>query len=231
MLSKNQSAEAVNFFKIAQRKYPKERDSYIYLAIAYEQQNSYIEAIDVLSEGLFRLGPNDQLYYNMGNCYFGLKNFPQAAQYYTFTINQNQDYSNAYLNRANANVHMVKYQDAIDDYTIFLQLKPDDPQREEILKMIELLRRRLAQPQSGGFFAGQGGSGGSGGWGSGYGSGGWNGGSGGTSFAGENGVASSGSLLDEVLNSFADVPKDTQNANIRPNSEVEDNYELEFELE
>lgn len=225
MLSKNQSAEAVNFFKIAQRKYPKERDSYIYLAIAYEQQNSYIEAIDVLNEGLFRLGPNDQLYYNMGNCYFGLKNFPQAAQYYTFTINQNQNYSNAYLNRANAHVHMVKYQDAIDDYTIFLKQKPDDPQREEILKMIELLKKRLSTQGSAAFWGGTASGGGGGVWNGGY------GGYGGSSFSGEQANGSSSSLLDEVLNSFGAVPKDIENANVRPDSEVEDNYELEFELE
>lgn len=148
MLANNQSAEAINYFKIALEKDKKDRDLYIFLAIAYEQQNSYIEAIEVLTQGIFVLGPDDQLYYNLGNCYFGLKNYGQAAQYYSFAINRNQEFSNAYLNRANANVHLVAYQDAIDDYTIFLQQQPEDAQREQIIKMIELLRRKKAEAEN-----------------------------------------------------------------------------------
>ena len=47
------------------------------------------------------------------------------------------------LNRANTRVHLVKYPEAITDYETYLRLKPDTWQREEIEKLIALLRQSI----------------------------------------------------------------------------------------
>lgn len=220
LLTRNRSAQAVDYFRQAVENHPQEKESYLFLAIAYEQQNSYIEAIAVLNLALFRLGPDHQLYYNLGNCYYGLTNYGEAAQHYTFAINHDPDYAEAYLNRANSNVKLRQYQAAIDDYTIYLQLRPEDEQEEAIIKMIELLRQK-AEMQS---FGGN-----TGDCPPGYYGGGGGGGSGGSGGSGSGGTGNN--QLDDVLKSFDDLENDTENMNIRPEGEVEDDYDLEFDIE
>ncbi len=225
LLSENRSSEAVDYFRTAIDDFPKEKNAYIYLAIAFEQQNDYIEAIGVLNLGLVRLGQDSDFYYNLGNCYFALGNWAQAISHYDFAINRNSDYSNAYLNRGNSNVKLYHYSAAINDYTIFLELAPNDPQREEVIRMIELLRKR---PDGSPW--GQGGSG-TGGGGSGSGGSGGSGGGSGSGAGGSGGGAGSGLNLDDLLNSIADINKETDSLNINPDGSVEDNYDVEFDIE
>jgi hypothetical protein len=46
-----------------------------------------------------------------------------------------------YLNRANARLQLQSWDGALTDYTIFLQLRPQDAQRPRIEEVIRLLQR------------------------------------------------------------------------------------------
>jgi len=83
----------------------------------------------------------DLMYYNMGNDMFARKDYAQAEQMYSEAISLNKNLADGYLNRANARLQLQSYDGAVDDYTVFLQLQPQDPQRPKIEELIRLLRQ------------------------------------------------------------------------------------------
>jgi tetratricopeptide (TPR) repeat protein len=120
---------------------PSNEKTYLYLGIIYQQLGDPQKAIEVLKRGLnVAAAFKDLFYYNMGNDFFSRKDFTSAEDSYTNAIATNHNLAEAYLNRANARLQMKKYGGALADYTLFLQLKPQDPQRPSIEKVMALLR-------------------------------------------------------------------------------------------
>ena len=64
---------------------------------------------------------------------------------YTKSIAQKDRFAEPYLNRANARLNLNNSQGALNDYVIYLKLKPQSSQRNEVEKMIELLRGFLGE--------------------------------------------------------------------------------------
>ena len=85
----------------------------------------------------------DLLYYNIGNNFFIRKEYSAAEEMYTSALAANARLPEASLNRANSRLALKSYEPAIADYTLFLQLRPDDPQRPKIEELIRLLRGSL----------------------------------------------------------------------------------------
>jgi tetratricopeptide (TPR) repeat protein len=117
---------------------------YLYLGIIYEQLQDSISAIDILRKGLLvAKNIKDLLYFNIGNNYFKQGDNTLADKNYTLAIAENSLLAAAYLNRANARIRLVKYPEAIEDYETYLRLEPDTWQREQIEKLIALLRQSI----------------------------------------------------------------------------------------
>jgi tetratricopeptide (TPR) repeat protein len=83
----------------------------------------------------------DLFYYNMGNDFFSRKEFASAEESYNNALAANHNLAEGYLNRANARLQLQNFGGALGDYTIFLQLAPQDPQRPSIEKLMALLRQ------------------------------------------------------------------------------------------
>ncbi len=62
---------------------------------------------------------------------------------YSRSISSNPKLAEAYLNRANNRVQLEKYDSAVGDYRVYLNLKPATEQRENIEKMIALLTDQI----------------------------------------------------------------------------------------
>ncbi len=77
----------------------------------------------------------------MGNDFFSRKDFTTADEMYTHAIDSNKNLSESYLNRANARLQLQNLDGALADYTLFLQLAPQDPQRPSIEKVMALIRQ------------------------------------------------------------------------------------------
>jgi tetratricopeptide (TPR) repeat protein len=55
-----------------------------------------------------------------------LEDYTNAIEDYTWSIELNPNYGEAYVNRANARSKLKDYRGAIEDYTQFLRIHPND---------------------------------------------------------------------------------------------------------
>lgn len=136
----NKPAEAVIVLEESLSRSPDQARAYLYLGIAYEQLEQYENAVSAYQRGLPR-APSMQgrFYFNMANNYWRLGMTQEAEDAYGKSIALDRSLTDAYLNRANLQAGEGKYSQAVSDYRRYLSLRPDDPQKEEIEKMIALL--------------------------------------------------------------------------------------------
>jgi Tfp pilus assembly protein PilF len=128
---------------------PSNEKIYLYLGIIYQQLGDPQKAIDILKRGLgIAAAYKDLFYYNMGNDFFSRKEFAFAEGMYTSAIDSNKNFSESYLNRANTRLQLQNYDGALGDYSLFLQLSPQDPQRPNIEKIMALLRKAQDDKES-----------------------------------------------------------------------------------
>ena len=140
----NKPAEALPIFETALRQYPDDAELYMYLATCYEQLGNIEASIRTYEQGLQYAGSKEAVfYYNMGNDYNRLDNFEQSLNMYTEALKKNQQLAPAYLNRANVYVRQAEYSQAVADYRVYLSMRPDSPQRENIEQMIDLLNNKI----------------------------------------------------------------------------------------
>jgi len=138
----NKPQDAQPLLESALNEDPSNEKIYLYLGIIYQQLGDAQKAIDILKRGLSIASTyKDLFYYNMGNDFFSRKEFAFAEEMYNDALAANKDLSKAYLNRAQARLQLQNYSGAVADYTLFLQLVPQDPQRPSIEKLIALLRQ------------------------------------------------------------------------------------------
>ena len=138
----NKPQDAQPLLESALNEDPSNEKIYLYLGIIYQQLGDAQKAIDILKRGLNVASTyKDLFYYNMGNDFFSRKEFTFAEEMYNDALAANKDLSKAYLNRANARLQLQNFGGALGDYTIFLQLAPQDPQRPSIEKLMALLRQ------------------------------------------------------------------------------------------
>jgi tetratricopeptide (TPR) repeat protein len=143
LLMQNKPAEARPLLEQAQAEDPTEEKTYLYLGIVNQQLGDSARAVAALRRGLAMSSEHKDLFcYNIGNNLFSQGDFTFAEEMYTSAIQVNKKMSEAYLNRANARLKLENYDGALGDYTLFLQLRPDDvqkPQIEEVMRLIRVL--------------------------------------------------------------------------------------------
>ncbi len=136
----NNPREAVPLLEQALVQEPRNEVIYLYLGIAYEQLGNHDQAIRIMKRGLdYALQYKDLLYFNIGNNYLAKGESEQAIEMYTQALETNGSLADAYLNRANLEVKLDRLEDALKDYTAYLNLVPDSPQRPQIERMMALL--------------------------------------------------------------------------------------------
>jgi serine/threonine-protein kinase len=79
LFSRNQYQDAINLYGKAVALAPQNPLPHAYLCGAYIEMGSYNAAVESCSESL-RLQPQMAAYINLGNAYFDLREFPQAAE-------------------------------------------------------------------------------------------------------------------------------------------------------
>ena len=137
----NNPREALPFLEEALNADPNNEKIYLYLGIIYEQMDQAEKSINFLRRGVELAGSlRHLLYYNIGNNLSRGGENTLAEEMYTKSIAQRDRFAEPYLNRANARLNLTNYQGALNDYVIYLKLKPRSSQRNEVERMIELLR-------------------------------------------------------------------------------------------
>jgi tetratricopeptide (TPR) repeat protein len=121
-------------------------DSYNFLGLSYYQTGNYKKSVETFEKGLLVPGTNKKvLAYNEGNAAYAMADYAKAAGSYSLALAASPSFSEALLNRANAFLMGGDLQKALDDYTQFLTQKPDDPQHDQVARMMALLKAELAK--------------------------------------------------------------------------------------
>ena len=140
----NKPEQAIPFFEQALLMENVSPNVYNFLGLSYYQIGKYQQSLDVFLNGTTKDGTNKRiLYYNAGNTAFAMGNFSLADQYFSFSYAADNNFSSALLNRANTKMKLDQLQNASDDYTQYLIIEPNSPQRPEIERMIALIAGEL----------------------------------------------------------------------------------------
>ncbi|NOY09989.1 MAG: tetratricopeptide repeat protein [Spirochaetes bacterium] len=141
----NKPEEALPLMEAALNEEPNNEKIYLYLGIIYEQLNNLDKSSKILRRGLnVAKSIKNILYFNIGNNLFKQNQYALAEDMYTQAIETKDNMPAAYLNRANTRLQLKKYREALADYTLYIQLKPANKQREQIEKIIQLLSGTIA---------------------------------------------------------------------------------------
>ncbi len=145
----NKPREAEVILKEALLENPENEKIYLYLGIIYEQLGDLQKAIRILKRGLNVAKEYKHLFYlNLGNNLFGQEEYSLAEEMFAEAVNIDGKLESAYLNRANSRLKLEKMEGALADYIFYLRIAPNSPQREEIEKLIALLKGFLSEEES-----------------------------------------------------------------------------------
>ncbi|MBN1686584.1 MAG: tetratricopeptide repeat protein [Spirochaetales bacterium] len=140
----NRFEEALPVLESAVVQHPQNERLYLYLGTVYEHMGMYEKAVSILQKGTIVADLYlDLMYFNIANNLFRQRKTALADEMYSRCITDNPRFAEAYLNRANNRVEFEDFSGAVDDYNVYLNLKPASQQRENIEKMIGLLTSRI----------------------------------------------------------------------------------------
>lgn len=122
--------------------------AYNFLGLAYYQLGEYEKSVEVFAAGMKVSGTNKKvLSYNQGNSYYLLQNYELAAKSYGLALSADPNFSDAVLNRANSYLMLKNFIDAKADYVKYLELEPENEQKESINMLIAMLSTEIERQE------------------------------------------------------------------------------------
>ncbi len=119
-------------------------NAYNFLGLSYYQLGNFEKSVEIFEKGLEIPGTNKKiLAFNQGNSYFAMKKYQDAIKKYSLAFSADSNFTKALLNRANAYLMANELQSSLNDYEKYIILEPEDSQKEEILLMIDALKKEL----------------------------------------------------------------------------------------
>ncbi|MDR0375350.1 MAG: tetratricopeptide repeat protein [Treponema sp.] len=138
----NKPEEALAYLEAAAAAPDAPLQAHLYLGMAYQQLNRLDEAVAVYTKILPDAGDSAALVaYSLGNVCYGKGDFAVAETYYTRAIDEDASFAPAYLNRANARLQTGEVDLAVTDYTYYLVLDFDSPQRSQIEAVLAVIQK------------------------------------------------------------------------------------------
>lgn len=129
-------------------------DAYNFLGLSYYQLGNYEKSVEIFENGLKVPKTNKKiLTFNEGNSYYAMQKYSEAAKSYSLAFSADSTFTKALLNRANAYLMADEFQSALSDYEKYIELEPEDEQKEQILLMIEALKKEIEKQQEEAKFA------------------------------------------------------------------------------
>lgn len=145
---RNKPQQAVPLLRQAMQVEPGNGKVYLYLGIAYEQLGQLDKAVEVLRRGVEQAADSkEKIHFNLATNLRRVEQLESAEEQYSNAITTNSLYAPAYLARANLRVEMEEFEPAVEDYRIFLNLRPESEHRERIERMIALLRDKVEEQE------------------------------------------------------------------------------------
>jgi len=137
--------EAVSLFEKAVQENPGNDKVYLFLGYCWQDKKNYLKAEEIFTEGINLNGREKELLlFSRANMRAESGSFENAVSDYKSVIAMNGNLkSSAILNLANLYLNNGKLQEALDSYKTYMTVYPDNPQKENIAKLIDLLSNRL----------------------------------------------------------------------------------------
>ena len=137
---KDEMEAARPFLETAVLQNPRDERLYLYLATVYENTGDSVRAVDILQQGVrYASEYLDVMYFNIGNNLYKQDKNILALEMFSKAIDLNPSLSDAYLNRANSALRLEQFESAVRDYKLFLQLRPNDSQKDQIEEVIRII--------------------------------------------------------------------------------------------
>ncbi len=149
----NKPEQAIEYFEKALEKENVDPKIYVYLGVCYYQIKNYDKSLSVCVQGLAKEETDHKiLAYNAGNSCYAMGNYMRADASYAIALHEDENYSPAVLNRANAQLKLDHLEDSKNNYIRYLELEPESPQKERIETIIglldaEIIRRANEKPE------------------------------------------------------------------------------------
>ena len=119
-------------------------DTFNYLGLAYFQLGEYKKSMDAFERGRKIPQSNKKLlYFNQGNVAYASGDYDTAETCYSFALAASPEFYDSLLNRANSRLMMKKYKECLPDYKKYVEVLPDDPQSDNIRKLISYLEEEI----------------------------------------------------------------------------------------
>lgn len=148
-LQNNRLTEARSLIQVALNDHFRDPTLYLQLSAIFEYQGDHRGAIQTLQAGIDTTGLSKEIFhYNIGNNHFALRQYTEAEQAYSEAIRIESAYEPPYINRANTRVWNEDYIGAIEDYTHYLAIAPQGRHRNEVKRMIAVLRGLLSEAEA-----------------------------------------------------------------------------------
>ena len=142
----NKPEEAIVYFEKSLESPNVDPKVYVYLGVCYYQIEKYDKSLAVCVQGMAKEDTDKKiLAYNAGNSCYAMGNYMRADASYAIALKEDENYSPAVLNRANAQLKLDHLGDARDNYIKYLEMEPETPQRERIEALIALLEAEIAR--------------------------------------------------------------------------------------
>ncbi|WP_407426428.1 OmpA family protein [Treponema sp.] len=140
----NKPEEAIVYFEKALELPDVNPNVYIYLGVCYYQIEQYDKSLAICVRGMAQTGTDKKiLAYNAGNSCYAMGNYMRAEASYAIAIKEDENYSPAVLNIANAQLKLDHLEDSRENYIRYLELETDSPQKERIETIIQLLEGEI----------------------------------------------------------------------------------------
>ena len=146
----NHPLEACMFFEKALEEDSENPSIYNLLGLSYFQLGDFEKAIATFTKGCaLQSKLNYILYYNAGNSAFAMGEYELALDYYSKSIEDNENFASSFLNRANTKVKLNRMMESIEDYKKYLALEDDSAQRDKIENLIYEINRAWFEQEKG----------------------------------------------------------------------------------
>lgn len=143
-LEQKREDEAGELFNKALQQDPDNHSLKRDLADIYLKSGKFTDAIKVY-QNLLHEQPDSELMNDLGNCYFKLSRYEEAADLYIRATKSQPVVSAAWRNLGLAQARLGKRREAIDSLSRFVELEPED---RELVEVIGDLHRKLGEHES-----------------------------------------------------------------------------------
>jgi tetratricopeptide (TPR) repeat protein len=129
--------KAIENYKIAQNKYPDNKELILSIGNSYNNLKDYDKAMEWFNKLEIDEITNEDTLYNIGVIFYNLSQFDKALQYFSKAIEVNETFAEAYFQLGMTYTAMDKPDDAVKILKKFMEMAPDSPNYQTAKAIID----------------------------------------------------------------------------------------------